>query len=245
MKLFEKLKMKEEKIGKFSFCVIQKIDYIDRQFVILGNVEGQIRYSEQLYLIGPKGYHNQVKINKLVEIKSEENLYGLIVDKEIGEIIDKGYIFTNHFIETTNNKNEVDNFYLHYLLEEVNKGHHYYLDELLEELALRSNFISIFDEKSSPTIMVDHKKFYPLFSCVNELDKYQKKKECKNYVFSLSDYIGIVSNQDELEGIIINPENKKRSVILNKDILKHIEKVKNKNIEDYIKTKDMYYRKMR
>lgn len=237
MKLFERLKVKENKVEKFSFCVTQKIDYVDRQQILVGNVEGIIKYYEQLYLIGPKGYHNQVKINKLVNIKSQEQLYGLIVDRDIGDIVDKGYIFTNHFVETTNNKDEVDNYYLHYLLDEVNQEHYCYLDNLLEELALRSNFISIFDEKKTPSVSIDHKMFYPLFSCKDELDKFQENKECKNYVFSLSDYISIVFNQNDLEGIIINPASKSRSIILNKDILKHIEKVKDKNIEDYMKTK--------
>lgn len=244
MRLFERLKTKEEKVERFAFCVTQKIEYIDRQYIVIGCVEGHIRFNEQLYLIGPKGYHKQVKINKLVEMQSEEKLYGLIVDKDIGDIVDKGFIFTNHFVETTNDKNEVDNYYLHYLLDEVNRGHHEYLDELLEELALRSNFISIFDEKTTPSTTIHHKKYYPLFSCVNELNKYQSNKESKNYVFSLSDYIAIISNQDDLEGVVINPASKDRSIILNKDILKHIEKVKEKNIEDYMKTKGLY-RKVR
>lgn len=237
MKLFQKLKEKEEKIEKFAFCVTQKIDYIDRQMIVVGNVEGHMEYNEQLHLLGPRGYHNVVKINKLVNIKSDDYSYGLVVDKEIGDIVDKGYIFTNHFVETTNNKDEVDNYYLHYLLEEVNKGDYCYLDTLFEELALHSNFISIFDETATPFVFIDHKKYYPLFSCANELDKYQENKDNKNYVFSLSDYIGIVFNESDLDGIVIDPENKNKSIVLSKDILKHIEKVKNKNIEDYQKVK--------
>lgn len=244
MKLFRKLRAKEETAEKFAFCVTQKIEYIDRQDIIIGHVEGHIRFYEQLYLIGPRGFYKQVKINKLVEMQSEEKLYGLIVDKDIGDEVDKGFIFTNHFVEATSDKNEVDNYYLHYLLDEVNNGNIEYLDELLEELALRSNFISLFDEKTTPSTTIQHKKYYPLFSCVQELDKYQSDKDSKNYVFSLSDYISIVFNQDDLEGIVINPANQNRSLILNKDILKHIEKVKEKNIEDYMKNKNLY-RKVR
>lgn len=240
MKLFNKRNTKVEKPERFSFYVTQKIDYIDRQYIVLGKEKGHMSYCQQLYLIGPKGYHSQVKINKLIQ--TDEGIYGLVIDRDIGDDIDQGYIFTNHFVETTNDKYEVDNPYLHYLLYKVNHQSYDYLDDLLEELALRSNFISIFDENKTPAITVDQQKLYPLFSCYDELVKYQKNNESKNFVFSLSDYSAIVFNEEDLDGIIINPGSMHRGIVLNKDILKHIEKVKDKNLKDYFKMKGAYHK---
>ena len=38
-------------------------------------------------------------------------------------------------------------------------------------------------------------------------------------------------NQDKLDGIIINPYHKERSIVLNKDVIQHIRTIKEKNIK--------------
>ncbi|MGN1181981.1 MAG: SseB family protein [Faecalibacillus sp.] len=245
MKLFKKAKKeeKEQTIDDFSFCVDYKKDYIDKQTIVFGHVEGQIKYLEYMHLVGPKGLNTRVKINKLIEVIPDDYFYALLVDREIGNLVDKGYIFTYEQVNTTNDVNEVSNHYIHYLLDEMHKGHYQYLDTLLEELALHSDFISIFDEKKRPIVSIEGKEYYPLFSCREELEKY--KKDQKTYVFALSDYIRIVLNEPSYEGIIINPINKKRSIILNTEILKQIEIVKNKNMEEYRMIKQVYQKKVR
>lgn len=241
MNLFVKKRNEEKKTEKFSFCTFQKVEYVDKQCIIMGTVEGHIQFHDELYVLGPKGFHCQIKISQLIEIDKNNHVYGLIIDREAAGMIEKGYIFTNHYDGTAKDVDELDNYYLHYLLEEVNSGNDQILDELLEEIAIHCHFISLFDEKEIPFCMIDEKKYYPLFSCCEEVQKYNSTIN-KNYIFSLSNYISIIENHDDISGIVINPENKKRNIVLNKEILHYIEKTKDKNMEDYLKLKDIHYR---
>lgn len=244
MNLFAKKRNEEKKAEKFSFCTFQKIKFVDKQCVIVGTVDGQIQFQDELYVIGPKGFHCLIKISRLIEISQSHHIYGLIIDREAANMIEKGYIFTNHYDGTAKNAEELDNYYLHYLLEEVNSGNDQILDELLEEIAIHCHFISLFDEKEIPFFMIGEKKYYPLFSCFEEVQKYKSTMD-KNYIFSLSNYTSIIENHDDIAGIVINPENKKRNIVLNKEILRYIEKTKDKNMEDYLKLKDIHYRTRR
>ena len=237
-------KVKQEKrIQDCSFCVEYKKDYIDRQTIIFGYSEGPLDYLEYMSLVGPKGLNQRVKINKLMEIIPENHFYALAVDREIGQLVDKGYIFTNEQLPITNDMNEVSNHYIHYLLEQMNNGHYQMLDTLLEELALHSDFISIFDCHQKPSVCVNNHEYYPIFSSIEELNKYQGNE--KTFVFSLSEYIRIVLCDDFYSGIIINPASQKRSMVLNIDILKEIENVKNKKMEEYKMMKQINQKKVR
>ena len=65
-------------------------------------------------------------------------------------------------------------------------------------------------------------------------------KKCKNKkgsVYSFDDYSRMCLNQDKLDGIIINPYHKERSIVLNKDVIQHIRTIKEKNIKTYAKAK--------
>ena len=237
-------KIKQEtKIKDCSFCVYYKKDYIDHQTIVFGHSEEQLEYLEYMHLVGPKGLNKRVKINRLIEIIPENNFYALVVEREVGQLIDKGFIFTNEQLTTTNDMNEVSNHYIHYLLEQMNSGKYELLDTLLEELALHSDFISIFEGDKQPSFLIDNKHYYPLFSSVEELNKYQQCQ--KTFVFSLSEYIRIVLNDPSYSGIIINPTTHKRSIILNKDILIEIENMKNKKMEEYRTMKEINHKKMR
>ena len=54
---------------------------------------------------------------------------------------------------------------------------------------------------------------------------------------SFDDYSRMYLNQDKLDGIIINPYHKERSIVLNKDVIQHIRTIKEKNIKTYAKAK--------
>lgn len=233
----------EKKIQDCSLCVEYKKDYIDHQTLIFGYGEDELEYMEYMHLVGPKGLNKRVKINKLMEIKPEDHFYALTVDREIGQLVDKGFIFTNEQLPVTNDINEVSNHYIHYLLEQMNNGNYHLLDTLLEELALHSDFISIFDSHQKPVVCVNQQKYYPIFSSVKELNKYKENE--KTFVFSLSEYIRIVLNDDFYSGIIINPASQKRSMVLNIDVLKEIENVKNKKLEEYKMMKQINQKKVR
>lgn len=45
-------------------------------------------------------------------------------------------------------------------------------------------------------------------------------------------------NQDRIDGIIINPYHKERSIVLNKEVVQYINQVKNKNMKTYFQTKN-------
>ena len=55
--------------------------------------------------------------------------------------------------------------------------------------------------------------------------------------YSFDDYSRMCLNQDKLDGIIINPYHKERSIVLNKDVIQHIRTIKEKNIKTYAKAK--------
>ena len=70
-----------------------------------------------------------------------------------------------------------------------------------------------------------------------EMNKDQKCKNKKGSVYSFDDYSRMCLNQDKLDGIIINPYHKERSIVLNKDVIQHIRTIKEKNIKTYAKAK--------
>ena len=53
------------------------------------------------------------------------------------------------------------------------------------------------------------------------MNKDQKCKNKKGSVYSFDDYSRMCLNQDKLDGIIINPYHKERSIVLNKDVIQH------------------------
>ena len=70
------------------------------------------------------------------------------------------------------------------------------------------------------------------------VDLYDRKcKNKKGSVYSFDDYSRMCLNQDKLDGIIINPYHKERSIVLNKDVIQHIRTIKEKNIKTYAKAK--------
>ena len=86
-------------------------------------------------------------------------------------------------------------------------------------------------------VKINDKKYYPIYTSQLEMNKDQKCKNKKGSVYSFDDYSRMCLNQDKLDGIIINPYHKERSIVLNKDVIQHIRTIKEKNIKTYAKAK--------
>ncbi|MFQ9073941.1 MAG: SseB family protein [Faecalibacillus faecis] len=71
-----------------------------------------------------------------------------------------------------------------------------------------------------------------------EMEKDQKCQNKKSSVYSFDDYSRMFLNQEKIDGIIINPYHKERSIVLNKDVIQYINQVKNKNMKTYVQTKN-------
>ena len=112
-----------------------------------------------------------------------------------------------------------------------------YLDILFEQLATRAYFLAVFDYQDFPIYQINDKKYYPIYTSQLEMNKDQKCKNKKGSVYSFDDYSRMCLNQDKLDGIIINPYHKERSIVLNKDVIQHIRTIKEKNIKTYAKAK--------
>lgn len=160
-----------------------------------------------------------------------------MIDQCFQEEIDQGYIFTNKNNHLASSREEVYNPYLQFLLDQVNRQHYDYLDILFEQLATRAYFLSVFDYKDFPIYQINDKKYYPIYTSQLEMNKDQKCKNKKGSVYSFDDYSRMCLNQDKLDGIIINPYHKERSIVLNKDVIQHIRTIKEKNIKTYAKAK--------
>lgn len=232
---------KVQKKKYFSLRILNKIKYVDCQTIVVGKVEGQIHFFKSLHLLGSHGFHRQVMIYRLLEIDASKQLYGLLIDDDVAEVIEKGFVFTDYYPANMKNIQAVSNDYLHFLLDEINEGHDEFLDDTLRELANHSHLISIFEANSIPYVTVDSKKYYPLFTSYEELKKYDQLPH-KYFVFPLSNYVSIVEKEKDIEGIIINYANKKRSILLNHDMLYYIQMAKIKHLHDYAKIKEMHSR---
>ena len=237
MKLFKK----EEKIEKesyFSFCVEGIYQHKQGELFVLGAVDGQVQQLDHLYLIGPYGFEKVIEIDEWIEVDSKNHFYALLINQQLLEEIDLGYILTNKNNHLATSREEVYNPYLHFLLEQVNHQHYEYLDILFEQLATRSYFLSVFDYQDFPIYQVEDKKYYPIYTSEIEMNKDKKCIHKKSSVYSFDDYSRMCLNQDMIDGIIINPYHQERSIVLNKDVIQHINQVKEKNIKTYAYAKN-------
>ena len=237
MKLFKK-ESKIEKEEYFSFCVEGIYKHKNGELFVLGIVDGIIQKLDSLFLIGPYGYEEKVEIQEWIEVDSKQNYYALLIDQRFQEEIDQGYIFTNKNNHLASSREEVYNPYLQFLLDQVNRQHYDYLDILFEQLATRAYFLAVFDYQDFPIYQINDKKYYPIYTSQLEMNKDQKCKNKKASVYSFDDYSRMCLNQDKLDGIIINPYHKERSIVLNKDVIQHIRTIKEKNIKTYAKAKN-------
>lgn len=240
MRLFhkEKIDKQEEKETFFSFCVEQIYPHKQGELFVLGTVDGKMQEQEYMYLIGPYGYEERIEVNQWIEVDVQNNFYALLVDQKLSEIIDEGYIFTNKNNHLAKSREEVYNPYLHFLLGKVNHQHYEYLDILFEQLATRSYFLSVFDYQDLPIYQIGDKKYYPIYTSPLEINKDQKCQNKKSSVYSFDDYSRMFLNQDKIDGIIINPYHKERSIVLNKEVIQYIDQVKNKNMKTYVQAKN-------
>ena len=241
MKLFHrehKIENHEEKEMFFSFCVEQIYPHKQGELFVLGTVDVKIQEQESMYLIGPSGFEERIEVNQWIEVDPQNNFYALLVDQKLSGIIDEGYIFTNKNNHLANSREDVFNPYLHFLLEKVNHQHYEYLDILFEQLATRSYFLSVFDYQDLSIYQIGDKKYYPIYTSTLEMEKDQKCQNKKNSVYSFDDYSRMFLNQEKIDGIIINPYHKERSVVLNKDVIQYINQVKNKNMKTYVQAKN-------
>ena len=236
MKLFKK-ESKIEKEEYFSFRVEGIYEHKNDELFVLGIVDGIIQKLDSLFLIGPYGYEEKVEIQEWIEVDSKQNYYALLIDQCFQEEIDQGYIFTNKNNHLASSREEVYNPYLQFLLDQVNRQHYDYLDILFEQLATRAYFLAVFDYQDFPIYQINDKKYYPIYTSQLEMNKDQKCKNKKGSVYSFDDYSRMCLNQDKLDGIIINPYHKERSIVLNKDVIQHIRTIKEKNIKTYAKAK--------
>ncbi|MBM6930361.1 SseB family protein [[Clostridium] spiroforme] len=229
------------KTKSFTFWTLKKIKYVDCQSVIVGKVTGQIRFFEHLHLLGAHGLHRLVRVYQLLEVDVKQHLYGLVIDDDVAESVENGFVFTDCYIEIIKNVHEVSNDYLHFLLEGINKGHYELLDDTLRELANHCHLISIFEADRIPYVTINEKKYYPLFTSYEELKKYDKTSH-KYYIFPLSNYMSIVEKEKDIEGIIINYASDKRNILLNQEMLYYIQKAKIRHLHDYAKIKETHSR---
>ena len=237
MKLFKK-ESKIEKEEYFSFRVEGIYEHKNDELFVLGIVDGIIQKLDSLFLIGPYGYEEKVEIQEWIEVDSKQNYYALLIDQCFQEEIDQGYIFTNKNNHLASSREEVYNPYLQFLLDQVNRQHYDYLDILFEQLATRAYFLAVFDYQDFPIYQINDKKYYPIYTSQLEMNKDQKCKNKKGSVYSFDDYSRMCLNQDKLDGIIINPYHKERSIVLNKDVIQYINQVKNKNMKTYVQAKN-------
>ena len=220
-----------------SFRVEGIYEHKNDELFVLGIVDGIIQKLDSLFLIGPYGYEEKVEIQEWIEVDSKQNYYALLIDQCFQEEIDQGYIFTNKNNHLASSREEVYNPYLQFLLDQVNRQHYDYLDILFEQLATRAYFLAVFDYQDFPIYQINDKKYYPIYTSQLEMNKDQKCKNKKGSVYSFDDYSRMCLNQDKLDGIIINPYHKERSIVLNKDVIQHIRTIKEKNIKTYAKAK--------
>lgn len=241
MKLFQKINkttIQEEKVTYFSFCVEQIYPHKQGELFVLGSVDGNIKKQEYMYLIGPYGYEEKVEIKQWIDVDKQNHFYALLIDPKYQEIIDEGYMFTNKNEHVAAMRDEVYNPYLHFLLEKVNHHHYEYLDILFEHISIRSYFLAVFDYNDFPIYQIEDKKYYPIYTSINELNKDKQCKDKKYSIYSFDDYSRMCLNQNIIEGIIINPYHKERSIVLNKDVIEYIAHVKEKNIKMFAYAKN-------
>lgn len=202
-----------------------------RQGYLIVSSNQKLNNLTTLYLIGPYGYKQAVNIKKYLQ--TPDNNYAIFIDKEYLENINESYLLTNKLPT----REDINNPYLHFLLENVNNKNYDYLDILFNEIVTNSYFIAPIDYQDAPVYKIDNKIYYPIYTNENEINNDLKAVNKKTAIYSFNDYSRMCLTSKHISGIIINPTNKDRNILLTKDIIEYIDKAKDKYMQQYLSYK--------
>lgn len=246
MNIFTKLKKNNhcDEVPKiYSLCIDEIYSLDNLQTLVIGQcMGGEIYKNDEIYILGPYGQSQTTRVYDVKKV-SHPHKRGLILDNISARELQKGYIITNNNPHSADTHVPLDNPYLHYLLEEIHHQNYDLLDQLFEEITVRSHFLSVVEQNGQtayPTIMVDDQNWYPVFTSQEELNRWHDKPGEKTFVFSFSDYVSMVTQQEDVAGIIINPYHKERNIVLKKDVMQYMENVKQNNVQQYLKQRKQF-----
>ncbi|MDE6313076.1 MAG: enhanced serine sensitivity protein SseB [Lachnospiraceae bacterium] len=159
--------------------------------------------------------------------------------------IQMGDIITNQLPNTTDLKQSITNPRIKGLMGQAAAGPTEELMNLIyEEFAMNARFIAAMLLSKEPEIDQEGKaqfqegttmqlplltapagsKYYPAFTDMQELVKWEEMRDAKTILLSFDDYVSMVLQNEETSGIVVNPFSE--NMVVEKELIKHLKQKK-------------------
>lgn len=240
---------KEKEDTYFTFMVEQLFTGKSGEAMVAGILRGaKAREEDKVFVLkrGGKilettiGVLDNPKVGKMKEAPAGAPI-AITLEGIKPEQIHMGDIITNEVPNTTDMKKSVTNPRIKGLMRQaVGNPTEEIMNLIYEEFAMNTRFISAMILSEEPNVneqgMAEFKegttmqlplltapagsKYYPAFTDMQELEKWEDMKDAKTVLLSFDEYVSMVLQQEETSGMVVNPFSE--NMIVEKQLLEHL-----------------------